>query len=87
MKSIRISDETYKKVARIAKKEKRTITGTLDILVEAALRMKEVTVDTATPTLQEMMSEPTPHYAVDDYERGYEMTDEEMRQMQQGKIY
>ena len=83
MKSIRISDETYKKVAHIAKKEKRTITGTLDLLVEAALRMKAITVDTA--TLQEMTSEPAPHYAVDDYERGYEMTDEELRQMQQSK--
>lgn len=36
MKSVRISDEAYVKIAKKAKKDKRTITATIDILVEEA---------------------------------------------------
>ncbi len=41
MKSVRISDEAYAKIARKAKRDKRTITATIDILVEEAQESKK----------------------------------------------
>ena len=43
MKSVRISDETYNIIVRSAKKNRRTISGTIDILVEYGVKV----VDTA----------------------------------------
>ena len=41
MKSVRISDEAYAKIARKAKKDKRTITATIDILIDEAQESKK----------------------------------------------
>lgn len=41
MKTIRISDETYEKIAEYAKRDRRTIVTTIDILVERALEAKQ----------------------------------------------
>lgn len=46
MKSVRISDEAYAKIARKAKKDKRTITATIDILIDEAQNSKKTTPDT-----------------------------------------
>lgn len=37
MKSVRISDEAYKKIIKRSKKDKRTITATIDILISKAI--------------------------------------------------
>lgn len=47
MKSVRISDEAYAKIARKAKKDKRTITATIDILIDEAQNSKKTTPDTS----------------------------------------
>lgn len=41
MKTIRISDEAYEKIAKCAKRDRRTIVTTIDILVERALEAKQ----------------------------------------------
>ena len=41
MKTIRISDETYEKIAEYAKRDRRTIVTTIDILIERALEAKQ----------------------------------------------
>lgn len=41
MKSVRISDEAYKKIIKRSKKDKRTITATIDILISKALDSEE----------------------------------------------
>ena len=47
MKSVRISDEAYAKIARKAKKDKRTITATIDILIDEAQNSKKTTPNTS----------------------------------------
>lgn len=41
MKTIRISDEAYEKIAEYARRDRRTIITTVDILVERALEAKQ----------------------------------------------
>ena len=41
MKSVRISDEAYKKIIKRSKKDKRTITATIDILISKAIDSEE----------------------------------------------
>ena len=43
MKTIRINDETYEKIAKFAKEDRRTIISSMDILIERALRSREYT--------------------------------------------
>lgn len=87
-KTIMLDDNTYAKLKKKAKAEDRSISKMAKILITAALDNQATTVHKAQqePTLQEMMSEPAPHYAVDDYDNSYEMTDEELRQINQGNI-
>lgn len=87
-KTIMLDDSTYAKLKKKAKAEDRSISKMAKILITAALDNSAITVHKVQQesTLQELMSEPTPHYAVDDYDKDYEITDEEMRQMQQGNI-
>ena len=37
MKSVRISDEAYKKIVKRSKKDKRTITATIDIMIDESI--------------------------------------------------
>ena len=37
MKSVRISDEAYKKIIKRSKKDKRTITATIDIMIDESI--------------------------------------------------
>lgn len=37
MKSVRISDEAYKKIVKRSKKDKRTITATIDIMIDESV--------------------------------------------------
>ena len=39
MKSVRISDETYTKIVRDAKKNRRTISGTIELLIEYGMQV------------------------------------------------
>lgn len=41
MKSVRISDEAYKKIIKRSKKDKRTITATIDIMIDEAIGSEE----------------------------------------------
>lgn len=41
MKSVRISDETYTKIVRNAKKNRRTISGTIELLVEYGMQIAD----------------------------------------------
>lgn len=41
MKTIRINDKTYEKIAEYAKMDRRTIITTVDILIERALEAKQ----------------------------------------------
>lgn len=41
MKSVRISDEAYKKIIKRSKKDKRTITATIDIMIDEAIDSEE----------------------------------------------
>lgn len=41
MKSVRISDEAYKKIIKRSKKDRRTITATIDILISKAIDSEE----------------------------------------------
>ena len=47
MKSVRISDEAYAKIARKAKRDKRTITATIDILIDEAQESKKAAPNTS----------------------------------------
>ena len=52
MKSVRISDETYTKIVRNAKKNRRTISGTIELLIEYGMQV----VDTANMNMNMNMS-------------------------------
>lgn len=41
MKSVRISDETYTKIVRNAKKNRRTISGTIELLIEYGMQVAD----------------------------------------------
>ena len=90
MKSVRISDEAYKKIIKRSKKDKRTITATIDIMIDESIANRSVANEAAT-------FDTSPYSPIDwgsetdqDVERKpvrraevKEMTPEEMRQMQQ----
>ena len=91
MKSVRISDETYTKIVRNAKKNRRTISGTIELLIEYGMQVMDTAnmnmsmnmgmgmgMDMAVEEPNEEESKPVKHYAVDNYEKGYEMTEEEL---------
>lgn len=90
MKSVRISDEAYKKIVKRSKKDKRTITATIDIMIDesvanVAAANEAATFDTSpyspidwgSETDQDVERKPVRRAEVK------EMTPEEMIQMQQ----
>lgn len=87
MKSVRISDEAYKKIIKRSKKDKRTITATIDILISKALDSEEraATFDTSPYSPIDWGSEPEPEVERKPVRRAEvkEMTEEEMEQMSQ----
>lgn len=42
MKSVRISDEAYKKIIKRSKKDKRTITATIDIMIDESIANESI---------------------------------------------
>lgn len=87
MKSVRISDEAYKKIVKRSKKDKRTITATIDILISKALDSEEraATFDTSPYAPIDWGSEDDPDVERKPVRRAEvkEMTPEEMEQMSQ----
>ena len=95
-KTIILDDETYNALKKEAKAEDRSICKTAKRLIQMGLQAKTMTqtmTQTMAPTAisesktmtieepNEEESKPAKHYAVDDYEKGYEMTDEELYAM------
>lgn len=90
MKSVRISDEAYKKIIKRSKKDKRTITATIDIMIDESIANAAMANEAATSNM-------TPYSPIDwgsesdpDVERKpvrsaweRDLTLEEMKQMQQ----
>lgn len=87
MKSVRISDEAYKKIIKRSKKDKRTITATIDILISKALDSEEraATFDTSPYSPIDWGSESDSDVERKPVRRApvREMTAEEMAQMSQ----
>ncbi len=90
MKSVRISDEAYKKIIKRSKKDKRTITATIDIMIDESIANVAAANEAATSNIspyspidwgsesdQEVERKPVRGTGVK------EMTLEEMAQMQQ----
>lgn len=90
MKSVRISDEAYKKIVKRSKKDKRTITATIDIMIDESIANRSMANEAAT-------LDTSPYSPIDwgsetdqDVERKpvrrtetRDLTEEEMRQMSQ----
>ena len=77
MKSVRISDEAYKKIIKRSKKDKRTITATIDIMIDESIANVAAANEAATSNI-------SPYSPIDwGSESDQEMTLEEMAQMQQ----
>ena len=51
MKSVRISDEAYKKIIKRSKKDKRTITATIDIMIDESIANGTVANGAATSNM------------------------------------
>lgn len=47
MKSVRISDEAYKKIIKRSKKDKRTITATIDIMIDESIANRSMANEAA----------------------------------------
>ena len=90
MKSVRISDEAYKKIIKRSKKDKRTITATIDIMIDESVANVAAAneaasfnaspyspVDWGSETDQDVERKPVRRAEVK------EMTPEEMEQMSQ----
>ena len=90
MKSVRISDEAYKKIVKRSKKDKRTITATIDIMIDESIANGSVAngaaafntspyspVDWGSEPDQEVERKPVRRAEVK------EMTPDEMEQMSQ----
>ena len=95
-KTIILDDETYNALKKEAKSEDRSISKTAKRLIQMGLQTKTMTqamTQTLTPVVMgesmamaveepnEEESKPTPHY-----EKGYEMTDEELLAFQQSHM-
>ncbi len=93
MKSVRISDEAYKKIIKRSKKDKRTITSTIDIMIDesianAAMANKAAAFNTSPYSPVDWGSEPTVHYDNSGHaaiigDSTKEMTVDEIAQMNQ----
>ena len=90
MKSVRISDEAYKKIVKRSKKDKRTITATIDIMIDESIANRSManeaaTFDASPYSPVDLDSEPEPDVERKPVRSAWErdLTLEEMRQMQQ----
>ena len=87
MKSVRISDEAYKKIIKRSKKDRRTITATIDILISKAIDSEEraATFNTSPYSPIDWDSESDTDVERKPVRRAEtkDLTLEEMRQMQQ----
>lgn len=87
MKSVRISDEAYKKIIKRSKKDRRTITATIDILISKAIDSEEraATFNASPYAPIDWGSESEPDVERKPVRSAWErdLTDEELRQMQQ----
>lgn len=90
MKSVRISDEAYKKIIKRSKKDKRTITATIDIMIDESIANRSMANEAAAfdaspyaPIDWESESDPDVERKPVRRAETKDMTDEELRQMQQ----
>ena len=90
MKSVRISDEAYKKIIKRSKKDKRTITATIDIMIDESIANGSIsngaaTFNTSPYSPVDLDSEPDSDVERKPVRSAWErdLTLEEMRQMQQ----
>lgn len=90
MKSVRISDEAYKKIVKRSKKDKRTITATIDIMIDESIANVSMangaaTFDTSPYAPIDWGSESDPEIERKPVRSAWErdLTLEEMAQMQQ----
>ena len=90
MKSVRISDEAYKKIIKRSKKDKRTITATIDIMIDESVANVAAANEAATPDTSpyapiDWGSESEPEVERKPVRSAWErdLTLEKMRQMQQ----
>ena len=90
MKSVRISDEAYKKIVKRSKKDKRTITATIDIMIDESIANRSMAneaaaFDTSPYAPIDWGSESEPEVERKPVRRDEvkEMTPEEIKQMSQ----
>lgn len=90
MKSVRISDEAYKKIIKRSKKDKRTITATIDIMIDESIANRSMANEAATfgtspyaPIDWESESDPDAERKPVRRTETRDLTVEELRQMQQ----
>ena len=87
MKSVRISDEAYKKIIKRSRKDTRTITATIDILISKAIDSEEraAMLNTSPYAPVDLDSESDPEVERKPVRRAgvKEMTVEEMMEMNQ----
>lgn len=90
MKSVRISDETYKKIIKRSKKDKRTITATIDIMINESIANRSMANEAAAFNTSpyapiDWGSESEPEVEHKPVRSAWErdMTEDEMRQMSQ----
>lgn len=90
MKSVRISDEAYKKIIKRSKKDKRTITATIDIMIDESIANGAAANEAATSNISpyspvDWGSETEPEVERKPVGGAWErdLTLEEMAQMQQ----
>ena len=90
MKSVRISDEAYKKIIKRSKKDKRTITATIDIMIDESIANVAAANEAATfntspyaPIDWDSESDPDVERKPVRRTETKDLTLEEMKQMQQ----
>lgn len=90
MKSVRISDEAYKKIIKRSRKDKRTITATIDIMIDESIANRSMANEAAAfdaspyaPIDWGSESEPEVERKPVRRTEVKEMTEEEMEQMSQ----
>ena len=90
MKSVRISDEAYKKIIKRSKKDKRTITATIDIMIDESIANGSISNGAATSNMSPYSPVDLGSESDQDVERKpvrsaweRDLTPEEMKQMQQ----
>lgn len=90
MKSVRISDEAYKKIIKRSKKDRRTITATIDIMIDESIANRSMANEAAAFDASpyspiDLDSEPEPEVERKPVRSAWErdLTLEELKQMQQ----